>query len=87
MLKVVEVEPANGIHFHVFDQGAFGHMAHVVVVIAKLEWNKRVEAPGFILQLPQAFHMVDAVAVMLYMAIQQGRIAVHAQQVGLAVYV
>ena len=50
--KIIEVDAGNGIEPHVFGDGAFGHMAHVVILVPELEGDEGVEAARFILQLP-----------------------------------
>src|SRR5260370_30861121 len=47
--------------------------------------NKRLEAAGFILQLPQPAEVVDAVSSMLDVAVQHGGIGTQAELMGFAV--
>ena len=56
-------------YMHVFNDARFGHIAHVVFFIAELKRNKCIKALCFILQLAQAFHMVNTVAEFFYMSV------------------
>ena len=60
-------------------------MLHIIILVPKLEGNKRIKTAGFILQLTQSFHMINPVMVGLYMAIQQSGIAMHSQLMGSSV--
>ena len=60
-------------------------MLHVVILVSKLERNKRIKATSFILQLPQSFHMINPVMVGFNVAIQQSGIAMHSQLMGSSV--
>src|SRR5215207_9056122 len=52
-------------------------MAHFIILVAKLKGDESIEAPGSILQLPQPFHMINAMPVLFYMPVQYCRITIH----------
>ena len=57
-------------------------MAHIVSLVPEFQWNKRIESTGFVLQISESFHMIDAVTVIFYMAIKHGRIGMHSKHMG-----
>jgi len=77
--EIIHVQSCHGIHAHVFDNVRLGHMTHGIVFIAEFEWDECVKAASFILQLPQLFHMINAVTEFFDMSVQNGCIAMHTQ--------
>ena len=53
-------------------------MAHIVVFIAEFQRDKGIESTGAILQVAQPVHVIDAVCIGFDMAVQHGRVGVHA---------
>src|SRR5690606_3135279 len=79
MWEIIEVNATNGIVAEILYDGRLRHMGHLVILVTEFQWNEGLEAVRSVLQLPQSFHVVHAMPIFLDMAIQHGRIRMHAQ--------
>lgn len=75
MREVVHLNPGNRIHFHVLHYRGFRHITHVVILVAKLEWNKSVETVCLILQITRPAQVINAMGVIFTKSFSQGTLA------------
>lgn len=52
MIEIIQVNTTDGVVAQVFDDRAFRHVRHLIVFVAKFEWNKGLKASRFVLQIP-----------------------------------
>ena len=86
MGKIIQIDTSHGHHPHILHDAHLAQLRHRVVPIAVLQRDKGIETIRFVLQAPQPIEMVDPIRPLLDVTVQDRRIALQSDPMGLAVH-